>query len=318
MNNFEQCYDTDGNIYQLNVVRNESTGIMFKIKDIISLTEINNLEEIILNKKNGYKIDFHYKSIKKHLYLTYLGLVRVLFVSNSGQAEKFQQWAINILFTNQFGTTDQKKSLVANMLGVSATTVKAVFNKDTHKLPCIYLFSIGKVKDLRKVLNISDEIDGNLFVYKWGMTDDLERRTGEHNRYYGKIGGTVELVLYCYIDPTHMSRAETKIKTLMTETELKLNNKKYIELAIIPSNKMKFIKDYYKTISEACLGHVREMTLKLDKMETEKELLEKDKQLLAKDNDLLDKDLLIANTKIKSLEKKVSKMKKTGSKSSKR
>ena len=68
----------------------------------------------MLNKDNGYSAANHYKYFtnkilinsennvsKKELYLTYNGMLKVLFTSRTGNAELFQNWASKILFTHQ-------------------------------------------------------------------------------------------------------------------------------------------------------------------------------------------------------------------------
>jgi hypothetical protein len=61
-----------------------------------------------------------------------------------------------------------------------ATVIKEVFSKDANTLPCVYLFSLGYVKDLRKSMTI---------VCKYGFTKELARRTSEHITNFTKIKG---------------------------------------------------------------------------------------------------------------------------------
>ena len=60
------------------------------------------------------------QKVTKELFLTYEGLLRVLFVSRSGVAHKFTSWATEKLFTIQMGTQKQKRTLASNILGVDA------------------------------------------------------------------------------------------------------------------------------------------------------------------------------------------------------
>src|ERR1700733_9852269 len=183
------------------------------------------------------------------------------------------------------GTINQKNKLISNLLGVSVEAVKAVFNKTTHKIPCIYLFSIGIVKKLRKELNIDNKYDDNNYVYKWGMSIDLERRTKEHEKSYSKLKGSkIELILYGFIDPQYVSEAETK---------------------------MKYIKEQYELISRTYMGHITELINKIkekgheviflnEKHEKELQIKENEllkekyeKELQIKENELLKKELEI-------------------------
>jgi hypothetical protein len=58
-------------------------------------------------------------------------------------------------------------------------------------------------------------------MYKYGFTDDLERRTREHRKSYGE---RITLVHFVYIDPKYLSKAETSFKEkIQAFTDLKIN-----------------------------------------------------------------------------------------------
>jgi len=220
-------------------------------------------------------------------------------VSLKNTADKFVNWAAQTLFTAQMGTNDQKNLLVSNLLGVYVESVKEVFSKTSNTIPCVYLFYIGKVKKLRKILKISDDFEDDDFedddfVYKWGMTNDLKRRIGEHYKTYSKMqGAKLELVLYNFVDIQFMSQAETKLKHLFEGLELVLPHEKYDEHTVIPKNKMKLVKEQYSMISDAYIGHVREFINKIKEKDNEIAMLKEKHQ-----NELLKKDLEIANLKL--------------------
>jgi len=228
----------------------------------------------------------------KELYLTYLG---ILFASHKVTAEKFVNWATKTLFTAQMGTLSEKTKLAGNILGVSPKAVKEVFNKTAKKIPCIYLFSIGKVKDLRKTLKIEKRYEDEDYVYKWGMSEDLERRTKEHEKTYGKMKGVLlELVLFAMIDQQYISEAETKIKHFFEDSEMKINNSIYKELAVIPKNKMRLIKGQYEMVSTMYLGHISELInkikekdneIKIIKNECENKILKMENEIMKKENE---------------------------------
>uniref|UniRef100_A0A6C0LTG8 Bro-N domain-containing protein n=1 Tax=viral metagenome TaxID=1070528 RepID=A0A6C0LTG8_9ZZZZ len=326
LDDYEKFVGNDGNLVEIEVRgEREYNKCYFKVKDIIDGFGLKKLHTTIIDHRyNGYMENIHYKyfyseksaiggknTIKK-LYLTYKGLLRVLFASHKNTADKFLTWATETLFVAQMGTINQKNKLISNLLGVSVEAVKAVFNKTTHKIPCIYLFSIGIVKKLRKELNIDNKYDDNDYVYKWGMSIDLERRTKEHEKSYSKLKGSkIELILYGFIDPQYVSEAETKVKYTFESMDLKLDSDKYNELTIIPKNKMKYIKEQYELISRTYMGHITELINKIKekgheviflKEKHEKELQIKENELLKekyekelqiKENELLKKELEI-------------------------
>lgn len=338
LSDHEKFVDNNDNVVDIEVrgIR-EHDKCYFRVKDIVEGFGLKNLQTIITNKnKNGYIEGKHYvyifigikttkdrkksssntnksgKNASKKLYLTYFGMLRVLFASQKTTADKFLTWASKTLFTTQMGTTYQKTNLVSNLLGVSAMAVKQVFNKNVSTIPCIYLFSIGKVGSLRKKLKIGPEFDDKDFVYKWGMTIDLERRTNEHQKTYSKLSKQdIELVLYGFIDPQYISEAETKVAHLFDGFELKLDNEKYAELAIISSKKMKIIKETYDMISRAYMGHIKDLVNKIKDKDNEIILLkaqyknelieEKHKNQLIEEkykNKLLQKEVEILNLKL--------------------
>jgi hypothetical protein len=71
-------------------------------------------------------------------------------------------------------------------LGVSAKIIKSVYNTISDQIPCVYLFTLGYVKDLRESMQLGDVYDDDI-VAKYGFTKDLTRRIGEHIKKYGKI-----------------------------------------------------------------------------------------------------------------------------------
>ena len=139
---------------------------------------------------------------QKTIYLAYHGLVRLLMIRRHPIANHFQKWALNTLFTHQFGTTEQKEELGADLLGIDLSTLRSVFKVFVDKIPCLYLFYVGNAEDLRE--KIPNGLESHCKMYKYGFTDDLERRTREHRKSYGE---RITLVHFVYIDPKYLSKA---------------------------------------------------------------------------------------------------------------
>lgn len=300
----EKFIDNFGNIVEIEVRgKRKIDECYFKVKDIAEGFQLPNLHSNIIKKKSGFELGEHYvyfnfskansqqDKIKK-LFLTYYGLLRVLFASQKKTVKKFVNWAAEVLFTIQMGTPAQKNKLVANVLGVSTEAVKEVLNKTSNQVSCNYLFSIGRVRNLREALDISKKYNDDDFVYKWGMTKDLERRIAELIGEYNMKGTKVELVIYNYTDPQYISEAETALKHMMQGYGLNLIHETHKELAIIPKEKMGLVKKQYETIAKAYRGQVSDMIAQLK--EKEFMIKEKDAQLkimqLEKDSIIKDKD----------------------------
>jgi len=96
---------------------------------------------IIDKRKNGYIENIHFvyfnflgsggKKNKKNkeLFLTYIGVLRVLFSSRNQSVDKFTKWATKILFTVQMGTIEQKNAFIGGLVGVSPEAVKSLRKK---------------------------------------------------------------------------------------------------------------------------------------------------------------------------------------------
>ena len=303
----EKFKDGNGNIIEIETrgTRNHD-DIYFKVKDISIGFEMAKLVDTIQHKDTKYEKNEDYKffncvitdnlgkktnkqKITKELFLTYTGMLRVLFVSTSGKTKQFIKWATETLFTAQMGSEQQKQQLVSNILGISAQAVREVFKTSAKSIPCVYLFSLGTAKDLRKSMNIDNKYADDILICKYGYTIDLSRRTSEHIKTYGNINGVdLKLKCYSYIDPMYCSNAETDIKDFFCALDIGLKFKDYEELVAIKPHLIKTTENQYKQISDAYAGHMKDMIKKVEDLKNE--LLTKDlickNELLTKDNEL--------------------------------
>ena len=300
-----------------NIIEIETRGecsidkIYFRVKDVMEGFQMENLQNTIIDKKTkGYIDGEHYKyfncikkaenlnKTNKELFLTYEGILRVLFVSHSPKVKPFIKWATEIIFVSQLGNEEQKHELVSSMLGINAKVIKEVFNADRNTLPCVYLFTLNTVGNLRNSMNIDPKYADDSIVAKYGFTKDLLRRTGEHINKYNKINGVdLKLKFYSYVDPQYMSNAETDIKDYMIGFEIKFDFEKEDEIVIIPSKLFKMVERQYELIGKNYMGHISELITRI------KELKDKlEKQMLQHQIELQNKDLQLLEYKIKFLE----------------
>ena len=275
-----------------NIIEIETRGIryqdqiFFKVKDVSVGFDMPNLYISIIDERNSYMKDIDYKyfmcknivenknqtskkvSVSKELFLTYEGILRVLFVSKNNKTRQFIKWVTETLFTVQMGSAEQKNTFVSNILGCSAKVVKEVFNADANTLPCVYFFTLGYVKDLRQSMNINDSVSDDTIVGKYGFTKDLSRRTGEHIKTFSKIPNIdLKLKYYSYIDPQYMSNAETDMKELFSSLNLKLKFESFDELVIVPNVYNKIVSEKYNHIGKKYSGHISELITKIKELE---------------------------------------------------
>ena len=161
--------DNEDNIFEVEVrgVRDEDK-IFFKAQDVQNAFEMTNLIKNIQKEHTTYteKEDYQFFLLahsgkkgynvpcgpveKKAIFLTYNGLLKVIFNSRSGVAHKFRKWATKIIYTAHLGTDEQRVEQALSIAGVNASLVKQVFDTCVTKVPCVYLFYIGAVSKMRK------------------------------------------------------------------------------------------------------------------------------------------------------------------------
>jgi hypothetical protein len=282
----EKFRDVNGKVIEIETLgERHHDKIYFSVHDISVGFDMPNLNQIITHKEKGYEKEKHYELFVRNeltngqpvpnilnktdkntrkLYLTYLGLTRLLFVSKNKNAEYFQKWAIEKLFTIQMGNENEKERLATNLLQINLESFRAVFKKHANKFPCIYLLALGTVGELRETFNISGEIDDKMIVYKYGFSDDMDRRLKEHNNDYGKLQNVnISVSLFHIIDTKYTSEAEDDLrqffknmnKTLFVENQQQ--NRK--ELVVLNTKELETVKKEFRHIGNDYAGNTQEL-----------------------------------------------------------
>ena len=325
----EMFRDSDDNIIEIEVRgEREHNKCFFKAKDIVKGFNIPRLLDTIRNDKlNGYIEDEHYKYFtikisnkkticKKEIFLTYEGIIRLLYVSKSKNTKKFISWMTEKLFTIQMGTFEQKQKLTS-LLGIHPQIIKDVFDRSSNETPTVYLFNIGPANHhLKTNIYLDDDI-----LCKYGCTKDISRRTSEHERKFKKeYDADISILLYSIIDIEYIHDAETNIKQYFKSNKLSQDDK--TELIVINKNNLNQIKQHYKSIQNSYIGRYKEinnkmnnkiievkkeMNIKITKLEKENiylkyqlELKEKDKEF---NIELKNKDIELKDNEIKAKDK---------------
>lgn len=321
----EKFHDQNGAIINIETRGTRTVdGIYFRVKDVSAGFNMPNLGDTIIDpKRNGYIINEHYKYFicskinndrkktiaKKELFLTYEGMLRVLFASHSQNVKPFIKWATETIFALHMGTTEQKHKVIGSALGVNADTIKEVFDTARTTLPCVYLFTLGQVKDLRSSMKIDSKHKDDDIVAKYGYTKDLSRRASEHIATYGKIKGVdLKLKYHAYMDPQYMSQGENDIRMFMDALKINLEYEKHSELVVIPKDMMKLVDKQYQQIGNSYMGHISELITKIKELENkiEKQSLtyELGMEKMKHENEILKKDTEIIKLKLQLAEHK--------------
>ena len=325
----EKFHDANGNVIEIET-RGERhrEKIYFKVKDVSVGFGMPSLSRNILCFK-AYERVLHYTTFKRDftlhsmeskntnkpsktlIYLTYKGLLRVLFVSRNNNADKFQDWAEEKLFTIQMGTRDQKVKLGAEILNTSPRTLKVVLDKHASTFPSIYLMSLGKVRDVRETFGIPVDKPDDSTVYKFGFSEDLARRVMELESEYSKLPGvTIQNAIFQIIDAKYTSEAENEVREFCSAYKLRVKKtiQGKIELVVLDDNEFAYLKKTYRRIGAefagATLGlqkQIKEyenelMRLKIE-MQYKDDLHKKDIEYYKKDIEL--KETVIENWKLK-------------------
>jgi len=269
--------DEQNNLLQIET-RGQRTpeDILFRAKDVETEFKIPELIHSIQRKDNNsaYKQKIHYdkyKCIRKNkisieVFLTFPGILRVLFCSRSGVAEKFVKYATNILFVHQFGTPDQKQELSSELLGISLIHCKKII-ADAYKRSGVYLLILGKVRTLRKSMNIPMCFNDEAYVVKFGCTKNFCERFKQHTATFGKIDGVhLHILQTVDTDKEQKMNAETDLKKWLRENAQKLKYKDFKELAIMDLANREFIQkknDFLNKLKEKYFTQMETFRIKM-------------------------------------------------------
>ncbi|ADO00400.1 hypothetical protein WIV_gp057 [Wiseana iridescent virus] len=292
----EKFMDDEGNIYNVETrgERHEEK-IYFKVKDVAKIFEMENFAKVtIFNKERGYVTPIHYKTFvienltkdevinnrnngSLETYLTYEGLLKVIYTSRGNNiSQKFRKWATKVVYTSHLGTSEQRQELVKTIVkGATHESIRDVLGCSTTSTPCIYLFNLGCVKDLKN----SDIFKGLLngypskdIIFKFGKSIDLKRRSGEHKRNFAPL--KIKLVKYGYIDPQHLSRAEYKLKKYIgNELEcdflkVEVNHQTTNEIVVLSTSQVKLLFNKYIELTDrysGCLTDLNKVNINLQR-----------------------------------------------------
>ena len=321
--------DENNNIIEIETRGERSIDkIYFRVKDVMVGFSLDRLDEIIKNPKriNGYQEGSHYiffncnntllvgknKKEIKELFLTYEGMLRLLFASHSPKVKPFIKWATEFIFVSQLGNEEQKDNLASELLGVNSKTIKDVFKTNTSKTPCVYLYLIGNAKKILDNKYYDDDL-----LCKFGCTDDLPRRTYEHDKLFNKeFNVKIELICFSIIESKYIFNAESNINQYFKSNLVEYKNMN--ELIVITKKDISQIKQHYSMIQHSYIGRYEEMHTKISQLE--KDIIELNNKILLKDKDiellvekhkneiqnkeleLKNKDIEMLNYKIKLLE----------------
>lgn len=274
-------------------------NILFRVKDIALEFDMPKLRDSITDKRTAYEENVDYKKINTggstpYIYLTYMGLLRFIFVSRGSKvAAEIQKWIMDIIYKCQFGNQEQKVSLIKTVVPNYSDIVCDIFNK--FEFSCLYLIGIGNYGDCTN-------------VYKFGRTNDFNRRYKEHAKTYNTIP---TVCILQHIDTDYLPKAEVDVKQYMIDINALLSIDAHDELVSLTDKQVKSVMTIYKHIghtysakTDILQGQITSITHQMELLTKDNEikLLKEQQKLLEKENIILqlEKELL----KIKSISNK--------------
>ena len=183
------------------------------------------------------------------------------------------------------------------------------FNRDTpvvkgeQFLPSIYMFSLGKVKELRERMSISSEHNDDSVVAKYGYTKDFSKITEALRQKYAYMDKVnLQLLHHEYIDQKYIFKAESDIEMFVTIFKMKLDYEKEDEMIVIPQRLERQVKQEYALMGNKYVGHNSMLITKIKFLESElkRETLAFVSQLALKNAELKQKDSEIEIIKLDS------------------
>jgi hypothetical protein len=125
------------------------------------------------------------------------------------------------------------------------------------------LFVIGNANKLLKTNTYPDDS----LLYKFGNTDDLPRRSAEHERDFKRIFKIdhIELMIFSVIDPKYIFDAETSLKDYFKSNKVDYENTR--ELIVLDKTEYEKATKHYKLIKNSYIGCYKEMQSKIDTLE---------------------------------------------------
>lgn len=282
----EKFRDAKGQVVNIEVRgKRDVDKIWFRARDVETMIEMTDITVTLSNNESTFlrTDDYEYfipletkipcelsnkTTRRKTVFLTYQGLLRLLFVRRHPIARQFQKWAARILFTHAHGSMEQKEDLGADLMGVRIETLREVLNCSVDDFPCVYLFGLGSAANVRDT--IPNRLPDETTIFKFGFTGDLKRRTEDHSKTFGRH---ITLKWHVYVDPTYLSQAEVELKKALAG--FLVDHPKHTELVGINDRVLNStIHCIFKNIGKQYAGRLREMQEKMERMRLEKDLNE--------------------------------------------
>jgi hypothetical protein len=303
LENGDKFIGDNGNVIEMEIFKGKNEkDFFFNLNDIEKGFEINCLLENIKTDRDYFRENDDYIYIQQNMipriFLTYMGILKVLVLSGNQNMKKFIDWSQKILFC----MFDQNKQENKLKYGVSAATVRDVLDRCSQTISCVYLIMIGQANKFLGTSNDSNIYNNDDILCKFGRTEDFSRRLREHMKKYKRdLDADVIVLGFCQIDPKNISEAEKYISHYFEEKKVKISDE--TEMIVIEKSSIIMIKEQFKMLQKEYSGYHKNLIDQMSNIEDQnKDLIHKIKIMeLEYENKLKEKDHELKEKEIKTL-----------------
>jgi hypothetical protein len=158
---------------------------------------------------------------------------------------------------------------------------------------------------------MAEQYTDDHLLCKYGRSEDMSRRLGEHiNKYRKEFNINLQIIGYSLIDPKNIVNAENNISNYFENKKIKYKDER--ELVVIEKNYVDFVREQFKMLQKEYSGHCKQLIEKIQELEHQnKELTHTIELQQSKyENKLKDKDLEIQMIKNNMQSKEIELLKK--------
>jgi hypothetical protein len=183
--------------------------------------------------------------MQKALFLTWSGLLNVIYNSRSGTAKRYREWADEILFVAQMGTHIDR-SMLADRIHYNVFTWSG-----------LYLIKIAPVSGVRHKVAFADHIGDDACIYKFGRGEDIAKRFVAHvnDPVYADLGHELQIVHACFIPEVFLVEAERLLRERVYPSYGQPHRGK-LELITLNSNQLNDVKKIYQELHANYTGQM--------------------------------------------------------------
>lgn len=265
----DKIYNDEGVALEVEMrYKRETDEIFFRVEDISKTFSIENLHNVLINTGSSYEIDQDYtyfdcgNSPYAKIFLTFDGLLHYYYSAHN-KLFQLKSWIRNVVIA-KLGSFEKRQVAYSKILGVPIESALNTFNTCMIKIPAIYFFTLGFVRDLRHEMNICDTYSDNMMVCIYGRSISIVRRTGDHEKFYASCASVqLRLKYMAYITSEFLVDAEADIRKFVATTECQFLHNSESEMVIVDKQLLKDFGTQYEKLSQT---YTERVNTHIDKM----------------------------------------------------